>query len=59
MRISDRITALVRNSGGSATIEELPVEPIAEANDEHKQPKVSKKGRLELRQRCPDMEKVI
>ena len=44
MRIADRITALVRNSGGSATIEELPVEPIAEANDDHEHPKVSKKG---------------
>ena len=59
MRIDDRITALVRNSGSSATIEELPAEPLAKANDDHEHPKVSKKGRLEIRQRCLDMEKVI
>ena len=59
MRIDDRITALVRNSGSSATIEELPVEPLAKANDDHEHPKVSKKGRLEIRQRCLDMEEVI
>ena len=59
MKIDDRITALVRNSESSATIEELQVEPLAKTNDDHEHPKVSKKSRLEIRQRCLDMEKVI
>ena len=59
MRIDDRITALIRNSGSSALIEELPVEPLAEADDDYEHPKVSKKGRLEIRQRCLDMKEVI
>ena len=50
---------LARNSGGLATIEELPIEPITKANDSPEHPKASKKGRLGLKQRCPDMEKVI
>ena len=44
MRIYDRIIALVRNSGSTATIEELPVEPLAKANDNHEHPKINKKG---------------
>ena len=43
MRITDRITALVSFSNDS---------------DNREHPKVSKKGRLELRQRYPDLEKV-
>ena len=58
LRITDQITALVRNSGGSATVEELPIEPIPKANDNLEHPKASKKGRLELRQRYPNLEKV-
>ena len=58
MRITDRITALARNSGGSATLEELPVEPTTKANDNSDHPKACKKGRLELSQRYPDLEKV-
>ena len=48
MRIDDRITALARNSGGSAMIEELPVEPLAKANNDHEHRKVRMKGRLEI-----------
>ena len=59
MRIDDRITALVRNSGSSASIEELPVESLTKANDNYEHPNVGKKGRLEIRQRCLDMEGVI
>ena len=59
IRIDDRITALVRNSGSSASIEELPVEPLTKANDDYEHPNVGKKGRLEIRQRCLDMEGVI
>ena len=59
MRIDDRITALVRNSGKSASIEELPVEPLAQANDDQEHPKVGRNGRLEMRQRCLDMEGVL
>ena len=44
MRIDDRITALVRHSGNSASIEELPVEQLAKANDDTEQPNVGKKG---------------
>ena len=58
MRITDRISALVRNSGGSATLEELPVEPTTKADDNSEHHKASKKGRLELGQRYPDLEKV-
>ena len=33
LRITNRITAMVRNSGDSATLEELPVEPTAKADN--------------------------
>ena len=58
-RIDDRITALVRNSVNSASIEELPVESDTEANDIHNYPNVSKRHRLEIGQRCLDMKGVI
>ena len=58
LRITNRINAMVRNSGSSATLEELPVEPTAKADDSSEQPKASKKGRLELSQRYPDLERV-
>ena len=48
----------MRNSGVSATLEELPVEPTTKADDNSEHPKASKKGRLELSQRYPDLEKV-
>ena len=59
IRIDDRITALVRNSVSSASIEELPVESDTKANDNHDYPNVSKKDRLEIGQRCLDMKGVI
>ena len=51
MRITDRITALVRNSEGSATLKELPVELTIKADDNSEHPKASKKGRLESGQK--------
>ena len=58
IRITDRIKAIVRNSGGSATLEELPVEPTTKADDNSEHHKASKKGRLELSQRHPDLVRV-
>ena len=58
LRISHRINAMTRNSGVSATLEELPVEPTTKADDNSEHPKASKKGKLELSQRYPDLEKV-
>ena len=46
---------MVRNSCDSATLEELPVEPTAKADNNYERPKPSKKGRLELSQRHPDL----
>ena len=45
-------------SGGSATLEELPVEPTTKADDCFERPRASKKGRLELSQRYPNLERV-
>ena len=58
LRITNRITAMVRNSGDSATLEELPVESTAKADNNSERPKASKKGRLELSQRHPDLVRV-
>ena len=58
IRITDRITAIVRNSGDSATQEKLPVEPTTKADNNSERPKASKKGRLELSQRHPDLVRV-
>ena len=49
--IMNRISAMTRNSGESATLEELPIEPTITANSNSEYPKVSRKGRLELCQR--------
>ena len=58
-RIDGRITALVRNSANSASIEELPVKSDTTANDSHNYPNVSKRNRLEIGQRCRDFKGVI
>ena len=49
--IDDRITALVRNSVTTASIEELPVETDTASDRIHYYPKVSKRNRLEIGQR--------
>ena len=58
LRITNRITAMVRNSGDSSTLEERPIEPTAKADNISERPKASKKGRLELSQRHPDLVRV-
>ena len=50
---------MTRNSGESATLEELPIEPTITTNDNPKYPKVSRKGRLELCQRQNDLAGVV
>ena len=59
IRIDYSITALVRNTGNSASIEELPVESDTKADDNHDYPNVSKRNRLEMGQRCLDMKREI
>ena len=58
-RIDDRITALVRNSVNTASIEELPVESDNTANDIHNYPNVSQRNRLEIGQRNQDIKRVV
>ena len=58
LRMTNRITAMVRNSGDSATLKELSVEQKAKADNNPECPNASRKGGLELSQRHPDLVKV-
>ena len=58
-RIDDRITALVRNSLSTASIEELPAETDDTTDNIHSCPNVSKRKRLEIDQRNQDIKKVL
>ena len=57
--IMNRITAIARISGESATKEELPIEPTTTFKSSSEYPTVSRKGRLDLCQRQPDLAGVI